>query len=231
EAEASLRQALRLRPDFAEAHNNLGLALRDQNRLEEAQASFQQALHLKPNYADAHSNLGLVAEFLGDLDVAAQCFREALRHEPRHLGALTALATMLRGKLADADLAQLQEWLADPLLHQRQRIGLLFGLAQALDARGDYSKAAAYLEEANGLERMCWRQRGREFVPAEFGCIVDRLQQSFNHAFFDRVRTWGSASERPVFIFGLPRSGTTLVEQILASHSQVYGGGELHLPR
>src|SRR5262249_39917326 len=100
-------------------------------------------------------------------------------------------------------------------------------LAHVLDGRGEYSKAAAHLEEANALELARWRRRGQAYDRADFGRYVDRLEETFGQAFFTKTRGWGVASERPVFIFGLPRSGTTLTEQILASHSQVYGGGEL----
>jgi predicted O-linked N-acetylglucosamine transferase (SPINDLY family) len=227
QAEASLRHALLLKPDSADAHNSLGQVLREQNRLEEAGASFQQALRLNARDAAAHCNLGALREDLGDLDAAARCYREALRHEPEHTGALAGLATMLRGKLAEPELPRIQEQLANRQLGESQRRRLLYALAQVLDARGEYDKAAAHLEEANALELARWRRRGRGYDTAEFSRFVDRLQQTFSRAFFDKVRGWGLASERPVFVFGLPRSGTTLTEQILASHSQVYGGGEL----
>jgi hypothetical protein len=162
------------------------------------------------------------------LDAAAEAFREALRHEPRHVGALSALASMLRSKLSESDLGRIQELLADPLVTASDRSRLNFALAHVLDARGQYDQAAAHLQEANAIEVTRWRKLGQTYDPVDFDRFVDRLEQTFTRAFFDRVRGWGLPSERPVFIFGLPRSGTTLTEQILASHSQVYGGGELY---
>jgi predicted O-linked N-acetylglucosamine transferase (SPINDLY family) len=227
DAEASLRQALRLKPDYVAAHDSLGQVLREQNRLEEARASFQQALRLDANSADAHYSLGALLEDMGDLDAAAGCYRDALRHEPGHVGALAGLATMLRGKLPEPELGRIREQLARPQLTEAMRCRLLYALAQVLDARGEYDTAAAHLEAANALELAGWQKRGRAYDPADFSRLVDRLQQNFDRSFFDKVRGWGLASERPVFIFGLPRSGTTLTEQILASHSHVHGGGEL----
>ena len=226
-AEASLTRALQLQPTFPVASNNLGLVLRDQNRLDEARARFEQALEQMPALADAHSSLGELQQELGDMDAAARCFREALRHEPGHGNALAGLATMLRGKLPDAELAHVQERLADPFLRENERIALLFGLAQVRDARGEYDQAAKYLETANALEGARWQKRGRVYDPAEHTRFVDALAQTFTPDFFAETCAWGVSSERPVFIFGLPRSGTSLVEQIVASHSQVYGGGEL----
>jgi tetratricopeptide (TPR) repeat protein len=227
EAEAQLRQAIKLQVDLAEAHNDLGLVLRDRERLEEARACFEEALRLKPTYADAHCNLGALRQDLGDLEGAAGCFREALRHEARHAGALAGLAMLLRGKLDDPALSQLQERLADPLLSADQRTGLGFALAHVLDGRRQYLEAAAHLEQANAQERDRWRRRRRQYHPADNARFVDQLKQTFTSQFFERIKGWGSDSRRPVFIFGMPRSGTTLVEQILASHSQVHGGGEL----
>jgi tetratricopeptide (TPR) repeat protein len=226
-AEASLRQAIHLKRDYAEAYNALGLVLHELNQIEEARASFEQALRLKPNDAPAHCSLGRLSEDLGELDAAVERYRSALSHESGHTGALVGLAGLERGRLAEPELARMQERLRDPQLGESERCRLLYGLAQVFDGRGEYRQAAAHLEEANALELARWKRRGQGYDRAEFGRYVDRLKQTFSQAFFDKARGWGVHSERPVFIFGLPRSGTTLAEQILASHSQVYGGGEL----
>jgi tetratricopeptide (TPR) repeat protein len=230
-AEGNLREVLRLRPDFAEAHNNLGLALREQNRLEEARACFKQAVRLNPHYASAHANLGYLLKELGELDAATECVQEALRHEPWHAGALSGLANLLPRKLSESDLGRIRKLSADSRVAQGDRCRLLYGLAHVLDARGEYGDAARQVHEANAIEAACWRKRGQSYDAADFDRFVERLEQTFTSKFFDRVRGWGLPSQRPVFIFGLPRSGTTLTEQILASHSQVHGGGELHFAR
>ncbi len=99
-----------------------------------------------------------------------------------------------------------------------------------LDARGDYDRAASISREANALARR--QSVGRHAYSAEsHQRFVDMLVQSFDRDFIARVASFGSASRRPVFVFGLPRSGTTLVEQILASHSRAFGAGELPLAR
>ena len=135
---------------------------------------------------------------------------------------------LLRGKLPDVDLAALEERLADPALGDRLRGELLFALAHVLDARGDYFRAAGCLREANSLRL---RQAAEPYVPAEHQHFVNRLVQVFDRDFFTRTAGWGLDTRQPVFVFGLPRSGTTLIEQILASHPQVYGRGELQLAR
>ncbi len=110
-----------------------------------------------------------------------------------------------------------------------QRLWLHFGLAQVLDARGEYAEAAEHLDRGNALQLSDWRRCGREYDPQECESFATRMIAACAPDFFARVRGFGLECELPVFVVGLPRSGTTLIEQILASHSQVFGGGELKL--
>jgi tetratricopeptide (TPR) repeat protein len=231
EAAARYELALRLDPNYAESHNGLGWVLHELGRHEEAQERYQAALRLKPGLSPAHCNLGTVRQELSDFAGAERCFREALRHDPRHVGAWAQLATMLRGGLPEDDLATLRRLLADPDLPGAGRAPLHFGLAEVLDARKEYAEAAEHLRLANALALAEWRKRGQGYDPAAHATFVDRLLTAFTPAFFERVRGFGVDSERPVFIVGLPRSGTTLTEQVLAGHSQVFGAGELALGR
>jgi protein O-GlcNAc transferase len=104
EAVASLRQAIRLKPDFASAHNNLGNALHEQGRLDEAVACLRQAIRLQPDFAEAHKNLGAVLRDLGNLDEAVVCYQEALRFKPAFVGAHNNLGNALKdqGRLDEA---------------------------------------------------------------------------------------------------------------------------------
>ena len=106
---------------------------------------------------------------------------------------------------------------------------LHFGLARVLDARGEYAEAAEHLDRGNALQLAEWRNRGQEYDPNEHESLVTRMIAVCTPDFFARVRGFGLESELPVFVVGLPRSGTTLIEQILASHSQVFGAGEIKL--
>ena len=229
EAAAYFRRALALRPAFPEAHNNLAVTLDRQGRPEEALGHFREALRLKPDYADAHANMGTLLEQLGDLPAAQASFREALRIDPRHVLAFTDLVGLLEGRIADADLAVLNDLLADSGQGENPRSRLHFAAARVCDARGEYEEAARHLQAANAFQRGDFRKSGRVYDPVAHTRLVDRVIATFTPELFARFRGWGLDSERPVFIFGLPRSGTTLIEQILASHSRVHGAGEVGL--
>jgi tetratricopeptide (TPR) repeat protein len=231
EAADRYRLALRLDPTYADAHCGLGGVRHEQGYLEEARAHYREALHYNPELPAAHSALGRVHEELGDFTEAESCWRTALQCDPRQAGAHAQLATLLRGKLPDEDLAAIRNLLAEPDLHDARRSALQFGLAHVHDARGSYAEAAELLRQANALAVTVSRRRGQGYDPAEHSRFVAGMMATCTPAFFEKVRGFGLESERPIFIVGLPRSGTTLTEQILASHSQVFGAGELRLGR
>jgi tetratricopeptide (TPR) repeat protein len=221
--------AVRLCPGLAGARVNRGNVLLVLGRLDEAGDSFRAAIRLQPGLAAAHAGLAGALEQQGDLDAAEASLRAALRHDPRHAGVLARLATRLRGKLPEPDRTAIETLLADPALPAEQRSALQFGLAQSLDARGEFERAAALTVEANALQRAEFHKRGRGYDPAAHARFVEQLIAAFTFGFFERTRGWGLDTERPVFVVGLPRSGTTLIEQILASHPHVFGAGELRL--
>jgi hypothetical protein len=124
----------------------------------------------------------------------------------------------------------MEERLADPETNPSARARLLFALGLVLDADDEFGRAASCARQANALN-MERERRARNYTPLLHVQYVDGVMSGFTPAFFERTSGGGSQDFRPVFVFGLPRSGTTLVEQILASHSRVLGAGELKLVR
>ncbi len=219
-----------LEPDRAAAHLSLGWAFQDESRFQEAREQYDAAIELQPEFAAAYLNLGGLQEELGDMAAAERSFRTALEKQSGYALPHARLATLLRSKLPEADLAALEERLKDEQLLENPRARLLFALAHALDGKGEYARAAECLRESNALSMETNRTR-KDYSPADHEKFVDGLIRSFDREFFTRLSGGGLPSRRPVFVFGLPRSGTTLVEQVLASHSQVHGAGELRLAR
>ena len=217
-------------PEKPGAHVSLGWTLQEAGRTEEAEAQFRTALRLQPENAAAYLNLGGLLEERGNMAEAEGAFRSALKVQPQFALPHSRLATLLRGQLPTVDQAALEERLRDEELAPVFRARLLFGLAHVLDARGEFDRAAASLREANALSLNLAKGR-REYVPADHERFMDGLEDVFTTEFFERTTRAGVGSRRPVFIVGLPRSGTTLVEQVLASHPRIYGAGELRLVR
>jgi tetratricopeptide (TPR) repeat protein len=223
-------RSLVLEPDRPGPHLSLGWDFQQEGRLDAAREHYLTAIRLRPEYGQAHLSLGGLHEELGKMTEAEAAFREALRVQPSLPAPHARLATLLRGKLPEDDLVALERRLTDHELDQGPRARLLFGLAHVLDARGEYGRAADCLREANAISLKVARAR-RDYAPADHERFVDGLIHAFDRDFFVRLDGAGSDTRRAVFIFGMPRSGTTLIEQVLASHSRIHGAGELPLAR
>src|SRR5262249_40892306 len=145
------RRVLALAPDRGTAHLSLGWALQEDGQLAEAGDHYRTATRFMPHSAAARLNLGWLHEELGEMPEPEAYFRDALRLQPAYALPHARLATLLRGKLPEADRAALEERLADTQLGPGVRARLLFGLAHVLDARDDFARAADCLRQANAL--------------------------------------------------------------------------------
>ncbi|WP_345880433.1 sulfotransferase [Sphingomonas sp. T9W2] len=191
------------------------------SRLDEARRQFEQALALDERAGDAAVGLGAVFEDLGDRAAAADVYRRLLHVQPFHAEGLAGLLAVVRGDELEATIAVAQDRLAAASDADAALIG--YALGKALAGRDRHEEAFAAWSAANAARR---RVAGT-FDRDGFDARIDRLTEIFSKEFFAARRGWGDPSGRPVFIVGLPRSGTTLAEQILASHGQVHGAGEL----
>jgi len=225
------QKMIQLEPGRPLTYNNLGWLYQEDGRFDDARQQFQQALNLLPSFPLAHISIGGLEEELGNLEVAEACFRKALECNPGHPIALARLATLLRDKLSDEDLALLELRLNDPALDKLPRANVQFGLAHVLDARQRYEEAAQLLSEANAASQAVLEKKQQRYQPADHERFVTKTIAAFQPEMFSRLAGAGLDTRRPVFIFGLPRSGTTLIEQVLASHSMIHGAGEMILGR
>lgn len=222
---------LAIDPNYAAAHNTLGSIAHREGRLEDARAHYLDAARLEPRLAGAHYNLGMLHEELGEVDLAEERYRTAVRCGRTCALAQARLAALRRGALPEADLEAIHAMLADPLVLPDGRVTLLFALAEVHDGRGEFARAAEWLERANRLGRDQLVLRGNPYSPDDHRRFVDAIMAAFPPALLDRLKGAGLATRRPVFVVGMPRSGTTLLEQILASHPDVHGAGEIRLVR
>jgi tetratricopeptide (TPR) repeat protein len=231
EVQSCCERILAIDPGQAVAHNAVAWILQGSGRYDEAREHLGAAIQLQPDFATARFNLGVLHEDLGELAEAEALYRSTLLCDPTHATALARLAALLGGSLPEADIEGVHRRLADPQLVARDRANLLFALALVHDGRGEYPEAAACLERANSLAFDELARSGRGYPPEEHRRFVDRLMSAFNPSLFDRLAGSGLEASRPVFIIGMPRSGTTLIEQVLASHPDVHGAGEVAFAR
>ena len=225
----SFERALELKGDYAEAWNNRGRALaagRDPlegaGHADEALASFDRALALSPGYGEALDNKGVLLVELGRAEEAAACFEAAIRGAPRAIRPYYHLVQARRLQPADPHLAALKALArdADRLAFQ-DRIELDFALGQALDEAGDPEAAFPLLLEGNALRRA---QIGYDESAAL--AQLEAIEAAFPPELMAAGAGKGDPSDLPVFVVGMPRSGTTLIEQILASRPGVFAAGE-----
>jgi len=221
------RLAVELHPECAEAHLGLGLALLDQSRLDEAEPCFRQALGIDPSLAASFVALARLFSERGDFDLSCQSARSALAVRPKLADAYWRLALNLKGRLPEDDVHAIEGLLNHKYVSPVVRAGLHFGLGAVLDARGLHARAATCFDIANQLQSTFRVAKGQSYDPDRHSRFIDRMITTFTPEFLDARRGWGDPDLRPVFVVGMPRSGTTLVEQVLASHPQVHGAGEL----
>jgi tetratricopeptide (TPR) repeat protein len=229
EAAACYREVLKAQPAQYAVHFKLAKALQELSQLAEAENCYREALRGIPGSAEILNSLGQLLQHQGKLDEALSCHQEALRLEPEDAKAyycLSQFARQGRFAFADADVDRLRTLLARADLPLEEGNLLAFTLANLLDQRGAYDEAFAYYRQGNELRRQAALQKNITYHADRYAAYVDQVLRIFDDAFFARVQGFGSDSERPIFVVGMPRSGTTLVEQILASHPQVHGAGE-----
>ena len=218
----ALREATALRPDHAEAQNDLGRCLVEFGRSEEALGPYRRAVDIRADFAEAHFNLGVCLQSLGRFDEAVAAHQRALALRPDLAEAHYNLSLIARERGGDDEVRRLEALLAAPDLAEEARVNASFALAAILQARGETDRAFAHYRQGNEL-----KARSQPFDGARYVDYVDRLMVTFDAAFFASYAGSETVSDLPIFIVGMPRSGTTLVEQILASHPEVHGAGEL----
>jgi len=257
EAASSCRRATELQPDLAGAHNSLGNALLDLGQLAEAAASYGRAVALKRDFAEAHINLALVLRQQGRSAEAEACCETALEMNPDSAPAVVLQAELQadNGRFAEAeelfrsaaaiDLELPEAWagiahlrkmtrndtawaaqaqrIAGQRLPPRREVYLRFAIGKYFDDVKDFDNAFVNFRRAHELKKTY----GPAYDRRQQTRAVDAMIRFYDEEWAARTPIGRGAAARPVFIVGMPRSGTTLAEQILASHPAVFGAGEL----
>jgi tetratricopeptide (TPR) repeat protein len=216
-------KAVELKPDFAEAHINLGNFYEGQGHLDKAISHYNKAIKIAPGVAEIECNLAVALKGLGRLDEAIIHFQKALDIDPYYVEAFRQMTSIKKYKHYDDDLNEKEVMFNTAGIDDQQKMHLAFGLGKAFEDLQQFEKSFQFYSQANAIKR-----NHLTFEIEAWKGYISKQIDVFNKDLFNRVKSVGSDASSPIFILGMPRSGTSLVEQILASHPNVYGAGEVH---
>ncbi|GJL93706.1 MAG: sulfotransferase [Hyphococcus sp.] len=222
-AQETFEKILAIDPENLEALNNIGIINVSQGRHEEGIKFYQKALLQQPDLAKTHNNLAIALSQLGRIDEAIESYEKALAINPDYAECYRNLGKLKEYKPESIAFQKMKELADDAKSNDADRAQIFFALAKSYDAHGDVEAAFSCYEKGNALRKKMLKYSIDQDVE-----LIDKVKAVFLEN-EDRLRadTIGiSSATRPIFIVGMPRSGTTLTEQILSSHSQVYGAGE-----
>ncbi|HCI12787.1 MAG TPA: hypothetical protein DFK12_02180 [Gallionellaceae bacterium] len=227
EAASCLKKAIEIDPKNIEAYVNLSSVLKTQDLHNEAVKQLERALQINPNSAEANSSLGGTLDEQGKFAEAEVYYRRALAIKPDYVMPRFSLVSIKKVREGDSDfealVAMSNQMKAGKIqLTSNDAICLHFGLGKSYDDLGDHDQAFAHFAEGCRLKRSTFEYNAQDDTK-----IFDQIMRTFDRTLGERLTGGGNESDVPIFVIGMPRSGTTLTEQIVASHPDVYGAGEL----
>jgi tetratricopeptide (TPR) repeat protein len=222
EAQAAVRYLEKIEPDSPQTWVAIASVATRMLRQEEALEAYERAALLKPDEAGLRISAGHLQKTLGRRRESEASYKAALGLDPGRAEAWWSLADLKNYVFSDAEIAEMQRLLASDKRERSNEAPLQFALGKALEQREAYEQAFAHYAAGNAL-----RRADEPFDIEAFESRCARIRAFFHAGFFEAHRGSGDTSPAPIFIVGLPRSGSTLLEQILASHPQVEGTMEL----
>jgi tetratricopeptide (TPR) repeat protein len=223
EAAAATGRALALNPKNYDAVNLMGRIAFERGDLDKAITQYRAALALNPDLADAYNNMGNVLKEQGRLEEARQAFLAALARDPKMTGVYVNLADSMKFSAGDPHLAAMEALAAQSDgLSRTDRLQLDFALGKAYADLKDHRRSFERLLRGAAAKRTLV-----SYDEPSVLALFDEIERTFTPELIAAKSGAGDPSRTPIFVLGMPRSGTTLVEQILASHPKVHGAGEL----
>ncbi len=217
------QRACRLQPTAAKPHYLLASTLAPVGRTEDALTSYRRALELQPKHAGALLGTGHTLKTLGRQEEAIQAYRQCIRMRPENGESYWSLANLKTYRLTETDIEAINSALrSEDDLTDQSAVNFLFALAKAHEDAGDFDAAWRCYSRGNAKQRML-----EHYDPVQTEVMNDEIIEVFDQPFLQEHTGLGHPVSAPIFVLGLPRSGSTLIEQILASHSQVEGTSEL----
>jgi len=225
-AQAAFNKAHTIQPAHREAGLNLAAVQHKSGHSDEAISTYQDILTTNPDRAEAQNGMGVVLLAQGKCDAAIAAFRRAIEITPSQADAYYNLASS-GTPLSEDEIESITTLLHAPSTHLQQKISLHFALADLADQKADTDTAIAQLNAGNGLRKDLFERNEIGFDGDDLDRKISKVIDVFSPEVLARLKQYGDPSQMPVFICGMPRSGTTLIEQIVSSHERVSSVGEL----
>ena len=224
---AIYHRALQLEPDSADTYSHLGHVLKEQGEISVAKEHYIRALNIDPTCTEGLLGLGVLHSTNGDTHKASSFFHDVLKVDPDNLITRYLLAYIAKCHADDDNFIALQlleqkALNSDTPMPDDQAVIMYFALGKCLNDLGKYDFAFLKYQKACQAQR-----RTFEYSAAEMSQLFKETTRVFDKTIIKRLSAGGNTSRRPIFVLGMPRSGTTLTEQIIASHPDVHGAGEL----
>jgi len=211
-------KALKLKPNFLDALINFGNLKSKQNQNEEAKKFFTSALKINNKIIPAKMSLAGYYERSGNFGEAKKLYQEILSDDPNNTVADKSISLIHKYKLGDAHISSMEEKLIKELGEEDTK-RLNFALGKAYEDIGEYKKSFSYYETGNKIQKKNTNYNIKKDVQ-----LFEKIKSEFKN---NKISPLKISGQKLIFIVGMPRSGTTLAEQILSSHKDVYGAGEL----
>lgn len=226
EALALHREAMEIDPDSIDAQRALAMTLARRREPREVLTFCRGILEQDPENVSMMVLMGTAHTMLGQFAEARAFYEKILTLEPDHLDASRRLTLLTGDAVSEDSIGPLQARFDDPAMPVEERTSAGFLIARNRERSRDYDGAFEMYQRANGLALAAANAAGKGFDKNSLPAYLDWARRVFTPALFAEMRPWGNDSEQPVFVVGMPRSGTSLVEQIAASHPLVHGAGE-----